>query len=300
MMHFIGGINRPLYEAQDGFLQITTGCSHNGCFFCSYYKQDAFRQLSLAEIEEEVKQIPLYFGQPSRIFLQAADAFRADYDTLMKTAEFIHRYVPSVKTIGGYARIDNFCDKTLKQIVSLKDAGFANPYIGVESGDDHLLRFMNKGYDAALAREQLEKLDAAGFAYVVNWINGLGGKDYGMNHAIRTAALYQGLHPSLIDISSLVLVPQTGLWFLARRGKYTEAGEVERLQELQEFLRQLDNHTVFQAEHISVPFQVRTTIPEHKQELIDQIQQIIDTEGEDRLREFREIYASQGYSAPER
>lgn len=297
-MHFTSGINRPPYEGNSGFLQLTSGCSHNGCYFCSYYKTDRFKRSPMEEIEADVKEIPKYFGAPKRIFLQSADAFSADYDVLMKTAELIHRYVPSVETIGGYARIDNFVDKTEEQLRNMKDAGFADPYIGVESGDDHLLKFMHKGYDRATAREQLEKLDRAGFSYVVNWINGLGGKGYGLKHALDTASLYDGLHPSMIDISSLVLIPKTGLWNLARAGKYEEAGEVERLQEMQEFLKALTNDTIFQSSHISVPFHVRTEIPAHKQELIDGIQDIIDNQGEAALRRFRTEYASQGYRAP--
>ena len=144
----------------------------------------------------------------------------------------------------------------------------------------------------------MEKLDRAGFSYVVNWINGLGGKGYGLKHALDTASLYDGLHPSMIDISSLVLIPKTGLWNLARAGKYEEAGEVERLQEMQEFLKALTNDTIFQSSHISVPFHVRTEIPAHKQELIDGIQDIIDNQGEAALRRFRTEYASQGYRAP--
>lgn len=297
-MHFTSGINRPPYEEGSAFLQITSGCSHNGCLFCSYYKKDRYAKSSLEEIEEDVKQIPMYFGRPKRIFLQSANAFSADYDVLMKTAEFIHTYVPSVTEIGGYARVDDFCDKTEDQLRSMRDAGFKDPYIGVESGDDYLLKLMHKGYDAATAREQLEKLDAAGLPYIVNWIDGLGGKGYGLSHALLTAQLYRGLHPSMIDISSLVLVPKTGLWYLTQRGKYEESGEVERLQELQAFIKELDNHTVFQAEHISVPFQTKTTIPDHTQELIDGIQHLIDDIGEEKLREYRATYASQGYTAP--
>lgn len=38
-MHFSSGINRPPYEANDGFLQITSGCSHGSCKFCTFYKE---------------------------------------------------------------------------------------------------------------------------------------------------------------------------------------------------------------------------------------------------------------------
>ena len=113
-MHFTTGINRPPYEANSGFLQVTSGCSHKACTFCGYFQQCAFKLSPMSEIAADVKEIPLYFGAPERIFLQSADAFAASCDTLMQTAYLIHKHVPSVKTIGGYARIDNFVDKTVE------------------------------------------------------------------------------------------------------------------------------------------------------------------------------------------
>ncbi|MDA3057522.1 hypothetical protein OFN97_00100 [Campylobacter sp. VBCF_05 NA6] len=60
--------------------------------------------------------------------MQGADGFAASYDTLMRVAELLHKYVPSVESIGGYARIDNFYDKSAEQIRNLAAAGFADPY----------------------------------------------------------------------------------------------------------------------------------------------------------------------------
>ena len=94
-----------------------------------------FRKSPIEEIEEKVKEIPKVFGAPERIFLQGVDGFAADYDVLMKPAELLHKYVPSVKTIGGYVRIDNFRDKSMEQLKHMKAAGFSEPYIGVESGN---------------------------------------------------------------------------------------------------------------------------------------------------------------------
>jgi len=80
-MHFDGGVNRPPYETADGFLQVTRGCSHNRCLFCTYFKDVPFSKSPLDEIEDDIKKIPSYFGAPRRIFLQSADGFAADYDT---------------------------------------------------------------------------------------------------------------------------------------------------------------------------------------------------------------------------
>lgn len=124
-MHFSSGINRPPYETADGYLQTTEGCSHNTCLFCTYFKDQKFRKSSIEEIEADIREMPRYFGAPKRIFLQGADGYAADYDVLMKTAELLHKYVPSVETIGGYARIDNFYDKTEAQLRNMAAAGYA-------------------------------------------------------------------------------------------------------------------------------------------------------------------------------
>ncbi len=289
-MHFTSGINRPPFEANSGFLQVTSGCSHNRCDFCGYFKGVKFERSSLEEIEADIKEIPKYFGAPRRIFLQSADAFAASYDTLMKTAALIHKYVPSVETIGGYARIDNFIDKSVDELRKLRDVGFANPYIGVESGDDEILRRVHKGYDSKIAREQLEKLTAAGLPIITNFLNGLGGKNYGLSHAQKTAQLYDGINISMIEVSSLTLVSKTPLYYQKLKNKFEEACEVERLKEMQEFLRCLTNETIFLSDHVSMPFFVRAEFPKQRDELIAGIQKIIDDVGEETLRRHRDAH----------
>ena len=291
-MHFTSGINRPPYEANSGFLQVTSGCSHASCAFCSYFKDTRFKKSPMEEIEADIREIPEYFGAPERIFLQGADGFAADYDVLMKTAELIHRYVPSVKTIGGYARIDNFRDKSVEQLRNMKAAGFAEPYIGVESGDDAILKMVNKGYDAAFARAQMEKLTEAGMSFIVNFLNGLGGAGYGLSHARKTAKIYEGMDISMIEVSSLTLVPKTILYRRRERGEFAEAGEHERLEEMQEFIRCLKNKTVFLSDHISVLFRARANLPEDKGTLIEGIQKVMDNLPEERMQTHRRMAAN--------
>ncbi len=289
-MHFTSGINRPPFEASSAFLQVTSGCSHNRCAFCGYFKDCGFKRSPIEEIEADIKEIPKYFGVPERIFLQAADGFAANYETLMRTAELVHEYVPSVKTIGGYARIDDFVDKTVEQLKALHEVGYSDPYIGVESGDDVILKRVHKGYDAATAREQLEKLTEAGLPIIANFLNGIGGRDYGLSHACLTAELYGGINISMIEVSSLTLVPQTPLYYQKMKGKFVEAGEVERLREMQEFLRRLTNRTVFLSDHVSMPFFARAELPARTSEIINAIDHIIDEVGEKALREHRDLH----------
>ena len=287
-MHFSGGINRPPYETADGYLQTTEGCSHNTCLFCTYFKDQKFRKSSIDEIEADIKEIPQYFGAPKRIFLQGADGYAADYDVLMKTAELLHKYVPSVETIGGYARIDNFYDKTEEQLRNMAVAGFADPYIGVESGDDVVLKRINKGYTAAQAREQLEKIDASGMPYIVNFLNGAGGHGYGPENAHRTAELYDGLHMTMVNTSMLTVVPGTPLYRAIEKDFYTESTEREKLEEIYEFVRCLTNDTIFMNEHASNLFHVKCRIPDEKEALLAYIRKFTEENDEEKLRRYRE------------
>ena len=287
-MHFSGGINRPPYETADGYLQTAEGCSHNTCLFCTYFKDQKFRKSTIEEIEEDIKEIPATFGAPKRIFLQGADGYAADYDVLMKTAELLHKYVPSVKTIGGYARIDNFYDKTEEQLRNMAAAGFANPYNGVESGDDVVLKRINKGYTAAQAREQLEKIDAAGLPFIVNFLNGAGGHNYGLTNAQLTAKLYDGLHPTMVNTSMLTVVPGTPLYRAMEKGLYEESTETEKLEEIHELVRCLTNDTIFMNEHASNLFHVQCRILESKEELLSYIRKFMEENDEKKLRQYRE------------
>ena len=52
-MHFSSGINCPPYETADAYLQVTRGCSHNSCTFCTMYRDvpfgiESFEQSHLA------------------------------------------------------------------------------------------------------------------------------------------------------------------------------------------------------------------------------------------------------------
>ena len=269
-------------------MQTTEGCSHNTCLFCTYFKDQKFRKSTIEEIEADIKEIPTTFGKPQRIFLQGADGFAADYDVLMKTAELLHKYVPSVQTIGGYARIDNFYDKTEEQLRNMAAVGFANPYIGVESGDDVVLKRINKGYTAAQAREQLEKIDAAGLPFIVNFLNGAGGHGYCLTNAQLTAKLYDGLHPTMVNTSMLTVVSGTPLYRAMEKGLYTESTEMEKLEEIYELVRCLTNDTIFMNEHASNLFHVQCRIPEQKEELLSYIRKFMEDNDETKLRQYRE------------
>lgn len=96
----------------------------------------------------------------------------------------------------------------------------------------------------------------------------------------------------MIEVSSLTLVPKTILYRRRERCEFTEAGEHEWLEEMQEFIRCLKNKTVFLSGHISVLFRAKANLPEDKETLIEGIQKVMDKLPEERMRTHRQMAAN--------
>jgi radical SAM superfamily enzyme YgiQ (UPF0313 family) len=287
-MHFSSNVIRPPYEANSVYLQITSGCSHNACKFCTYYKDVPFRVSPLEEIREDLQELKDTGYSFPRIWLQGADPFLLTYDKLKAVADLIHEYLPFVKSIGGYGRVDSVKNKTVEQIKSLKAMGYDKLVFGIESGDDAVLKRMNKGYEAKDIVEQLGKLTQAGMDYAVIFLSGLGGHGYGLSHAIKTAEVLNHLTPFRVMAAGLTLFPDTPLMDDVRNGSFVEATEAERIKELQTFIEHLEISTLMDATNASIITPIYGNLPDDKQKLIATLQNIFDRFGEDGLRARRD------------
>jgi radical SAM superfamily enzyme YgiQ (UPF0313 family) len=241
----------------------------------------------MEEIEADIRELAQYGTRYNRIYLQGADPFILPYKKLKVIAELIHEYLPRVKTIGGYARVDNLKNKTVEELCELKEMGYKGFYFGIETGDDFLLKRMNKGYSSDVIIEQMSKLREAGMDFVGNFLGGLGGHEYGLSHARETARVSNIIKPTMIYASELTLFPDTPLMQDVKEGKFVEATEVERFEEMQEFLRCITIPTVFKAEHVTIPVPIRGNLPEDRNRMIGELQRLIGS-GEAWLRNCRD------------
>lgn len=289
-MHFSSDINRPPYEGLDVFLQITSGCSHGTCAFCTFYKDARFRISPIEEVAEDIDELASYARQIpfKRIYLQGADPFIAPYDYLARVAEMIHKKLPQVTSIGGYARVDNVRNKSVDQLRSLAQMGYSNFYFGNESGDDYLLERMHKGYRAQEVVDDLSKLDEAGMTYIMNFLGGLGGHGYGLSHARKSAEVINQLHPTMVYASELTLFPDTPLSQDVKNGTFAEATEVERMEEMREFVGDLTVPTIFKAEHVTIPERVSGRLPQDRDRLLAQLDRMTADAKAGKLDHFRE------------
>ncbi len=291
-MHFSCGIVRPPYEAGSCFLQVTSGCSHNKCRFCTFYKEAPFSVSPEREIREDLQEIRDSGWKVKRIFLQGADPFLLSYSRLKRIMDLIKEYLSWGVSVGGYGRVDSVKNKSVEQLKSLKEMGYDMIVFGIESGDDAVLDKMNKGYHGSDIVEQLSKLDEAGMRYSVIFLYGLGGHDYGMGHAIKTAEVLNHLSPVRVLASGLSIFPDTPLMEEVRRGEFVEATETEKIQELYTFVKTLEIHTLLDATNVSNMMPVYGHLPDDKEKILAMLKQGADEQGEERLRMRRDSMRS--------
>lgn len=287
-MHFTSSIVRPPFEARSKYLQVTTGCSHNGCRFCTYYKDVSFSSSPIDEIVEDLEELRDKGYTFKRIWLQGADPFCLSFDILYEIAILIHEYLPFVQSIGGYARVDNIKNKSVDELKILKDVGYSSIVFGIESGDDNLLDYMNKGYKSEDIVEQLSKMDESGIDYTVIFLSGLGGHDYGLGHAIKTAEVINQLNPERVMITGLTIFDDAPLMEDIRNADFIESTEKERLIELMSFLEKLEIQTFIDATNSSNVTPLFGRVPENKKAMINHLKEIYEKYGEKTLRNKRE------------
>ena len=239
-MHYTGTIYRPPFEARALLLQVTTGCSHNRCSFCTMYRDEQFRMEPLEQIEEDLEEAREYVPGVKRVFLENGDPFALSADRLEQIAVMIQAYLPKVETIAKYASIKNVIGKTDEELRRLRTLGINELNIGVESGLDEALAYLNKGYTAEQAVYELKRLGAAGIVYGANIILGCAGAERRHENAAATAALLNETDPYLIFTGTIHSDPGCPLHEDIQAGRFVESTFGEYLDEEEELLKLLD------------------------------------------------------------
>ena len=234
-MHFTGTVYRNPYWPTWPLLEITQGCTHNSCKFCTMYKEVPFRMSPMEWIEQDLQEIAAMDPNARTIQLLSANPLVLSYDKLAAIFEMIRRYLPKMEYIYLAGRVTDLRNKTVEELKALRELGMREISLGVESGDDWTLDRIQKGYHAEDILEQCHKLEEAGIDYWMTFLNGVAGKSHSREHAIHSAEIFSQCRPMLVGTGGLTLFPGTPLKDEAERGAFDPLNEKEMLEELRLF-----------------------------------------------------------------
>lgn len=288
-MHYTGTIWRPPYEAYSLLIQVTAGCTHHSCKFCTLYEDLPFKfKLSpFSEVEQDLAEASKYYHKVPRVFFTGANPFVLSTEKLKTLAKMVKEYFPKYETIGCFARITDITPKTVEELRELRALGYDGITIGVETGDDEMLAFMNKGFQSKDTIEQCKKLEAANISYNFFYLTGISGAGRAEIGAKETAKVFNQLHPRIIESSMLTIYKNSELYEEIQKGNWREESEIEKLIELKILIENLKITTRIVTDGASNLIQVRGNLPKDKEKLMKHLQYQISNVDESVLREYR-------------
>ena len=276
-IRYIEPVFRPPSEARSLILPVTNGCSWNQCTFCEMYTapQKKFRPRTQDDIETDLRNVAARGVPVRRIFMADGDAMALSTRRLMAVLSAIQTHLPDVQRVSTYCLPRNVSHKSVEELKELRDAGLRMVYVGCESGDDEVLRRVNKGESYASSREALTKLGAANMTRSVMILNGLGGTELSAQHALHSAQLMNETQPEFL--STLVVSFPMGMErFKAHFPNYELPDTLGLMQELGLMMAQLNlNDTIFRSDHASNYLVLKGTLGRDKERLLTQIHQAV-------------------------
>jgi len=285
-MYYEQVIVRPPSEANSFLLPVTFGCSHNKCTFCGTYTGVKFRIRPLEDIKRDVDKVAKnYSWSLRRVFLENGDALIAPQPRLVEVLKHLNGKFPHLNRIGTYATPQAALIKSVDELKELNRLGLKIVYMGVETGDEELLKKIDKGAGYDQIVEAGRKIKQAGITLSVTVILGLGGIEGSQKHALKTARILSDIDPDFAGALTIILVPSTPLHRDWEEGRFMLISPFQSLEELRLIIENANfTDCFFTANHASNYLPIKARLPRQKVEVLKLIDEVLATRDMSRLR----------------
>ena len=301
-MQFAVGPIRPPSEAYSLLIRLTRNCPWNRCEFCSVFKGERFQLRTVEEVKEDIltarkwvdaierwaEQNGYAVGDVARYegvlwlqndgvrsaFLQDSDSLIMKAEPLVEIVEFLCKIFPTLERVCSYARAKTVLRKKPEELRRLREARLSRLHIGLETGDDELLAYVQKGATADEMVQAGRKAIEAGFELSEYVMPGLGGRERWEQHAKNSARVLNEINPHFIRLRTLHLLQGTPLYEKAKRGEFHVHSMEGVLTEIRRFIEDLDVTSELITTDQSVNYfmgQVDGKLPGEKGKLLDSI-----------------------------
>lgn len=289
-MKYEGSLYRPPSEAHSLIIQATIGCSHNKCTFCSMYKDKTFRIRPVEEILADIEESRRNYRSVKRIFLADGNALAMKTEDLKSILVKIRELMPECERVGIYSSPKDILRKTDGELSELKELGLGIAYMGLESGNDEILKSIKKGVTSAEMVEAGKKLVSSGIKLSVTLISGIGGKAAWKEHALESARVINEIDPDYLGLLTLLVEPGTEMEQQLEKGLIELLGPREIMEETRLLIDKLNlSNCVFRSNHASNYYALAGIMPKDKKRLLQEIDEAMRQDNNYRDEYFRSL-----------
>lgn len=280
-MRYEGDIYRPPSEAYSLLIQVTIGCSHNKCTFCSMFKDKKFRVREVSEVLEDLEMARKTYRRVDKIFLCDGDALCLANSKLVVILDKIKALFPECKRVGIYGSAKDILRKTPEELKELYEKGIGIVYLGAESGSQKVLDDICKGVTCEQMIEAVHKIENSGMKASVTFISGLAGKAGWEEHAMETGRMISQMNASYVSLLTLMLDPRAPISRQIESGELQLLSAEEVVAETYLMLKhaQPSKECIFRSNHASNYVSLRGDLPADKQRMMAQLQRAMEDKG---------------------
>lgn len=236
---------------------------------------------------EYVKSVAiwLYFGGKN-VFIQDANSLVMKTGGFVEALAYLKEQFPSIERVTSYARSRTIAKRlTVNDLVKIREAGLTRLHIGLETGSDFLLKYMNKGVTKEEHMECGRKVKESGIELSEYVVLGLGGKKWWKEHATETADVLNKINPDFIRFRTLKVLRDMQLYQKVESGDFVILHEEEILVEEKYLIERLEGITsTIKSDHIlNLLEEVDGKLPEDKERILAVIDDYFSLNEEQRL-----------------
>jgi len=269
-MRYEGPIYRPPSEADSLLIQATVGCPHNKCTFCMVYKDGVpFKIRPTADIKADLEEARTIYGDRVRtIFFPAGNTIAMPTAALAEICRYSRSLFPRLQRLTVYGSAQYIHQKGLERLKQLAAAGLSRVHVGLESGDDEILRRIRKGSTREVQIAAGQMLREAGIEVSEYVILGIGGQERSAAHAAATASAINAIRPHFLRLRTFVPKINTPLLAEVLAGRFQMLSPHGVIRETMALLAGISVPTCVTSDHYTNYVEVAGQLPEEKDRLL--------------------------------
>jgi radical SAM superfamily enzyme YgiQ (UPF0313 family) len=287
-LRYEGPIYRPPSEANSLLVQATIGCPWNKCTFCMVYKNGPkFRIRPVKEIKEDLLWVKNNCKYPIRtLFFPSGNTIIMKTEDLIEILKYTKQLFPNIKRITIYGSSQYIVKKGLNDMIRIAKTGLSRIHVGLESGDDAVLKRVKKGSTADIHVNAGNIVKQAGIELSEYVVIGLGGKERTKEHIDKTIEVLTKIDPDFIRIRTFLPKINTPILEEIKSGEFQVLSPHEALMETYILIKNLKVSSKVYSDHYTNYINVNGKLPEERQSMLT----IIDDALKKDEKSYRDVY----------
>ncbi len=241
-----------------------------------YKKTPKFSIRSVGDIKKDLRYAKEFLGDVRTVFFPAGNTIIMKTDDLTEICRYARVLFPNLERITIYASSQYICRKGEKGMKQLAKAGLSRVHVGLETGDDVILKRIKKGStskDHVTAGRLTKEAGIELNSYVML---GIGGNERTREHVEATVYVLNEIDPDCIRLRTFLPKIGTPIFEEIEKGDFQVLSAHEVLQETRSLIEGLEVTSQIVSDHYTNYIDVHGKLPDGRKAMLEEVDRALE------------------------